>query len=301
METSKKSVRPVQRIAALLTCYNRKTTTLSCLKQLLGQILLDRVELTVFLVDNGSTDGTADAVRNGFMQVRLLRGDPSLFWAGGMRLAFDQAIKDDFDYYLWVNDDTQPNSNAVAHLLATYNSIVQKFGNKAIVVGSTRDPGTGQHTYGGAVRCSRHHPLKFRLVEPGDEPRACDTMNGNFVLIPRAVVSEVHNIRADFRHAIGDFDYGLRAREQGCTIWIAPGYIGTCRRNSPRGTFLDKTLSLRTRWQKMLSIKGLPMKDYCAFARQHGGPFWPIFWLLPYLRLVLTSWLETRGRGGCCI
>jgi GT2 family glycosyltransferase len=281
------------RIAALLTCHNRKATTLGCLDRLFGQILLNEVELDVFLVDNGSTDGTADAVTRCFPQVCLLRGDPSLFWAGGMRWAFGEAIKEDYDFYLWVNDDTQMNPDAVAHLLATYKGITHKSSNKVIVVGSTRDPVTGEHTYGGAVRCSRYHPLKYRLVEPGDEPKACDTMNGNFVLIPRAVVKEVCNIRLDFRHAIGDFDYGLRARQRGCTIWIAPGYIGTCPRNSFRGTFLDKTLSLGTRWQKMLSIKGLPFNDYRAFARLHGGPFWPIFWLLPYVRLVLTSSLTT--------
>jgi GT2 family glycosyltransferase len=301
MKAPEKIADQMLRIATLLTCYNRKATTLCCLERLFGQILPEEIGLTVYLVDNGSTDGTADAVSSRFLQVRLLRGDPSLFWAGGMRWAFDEAIKDDFDFYLWVNDDTQLNPNAVAHLVATYKSVARKSGKRAIVVGSTRDPVTGEHTYGGAVRSSRYHPLKYRLVQPGGEPRACDTMNGNIVLIPRAVVKEVHNIRAEFRHAIGDFDYGLRARQQGCTIWVAPGYIGACQRNSPRGTFLDRTLSLRSRWRKMLSVKGLPLGDYRAFARQHGGLFWPIFWLLPYVRLVLTSWLGPRGRARSCI
>jgi hypothetical protein len=36
--------------------------------------------------------------------------------------------------------------------------------------------------------------MRSELVEPGDTPRPCDTMNGNATLISRAVLRRVGNI-----------------------------------------------------------------------------------------------------------
>lgn len=273
------------RIAALLTCYNRKSITLACLSRLFEQRLTG--ELTVFLVDDNSPDATADAVRAQFPQVRVVPGNGDLFWCGGMRLAFDVALKEDFDFYFWLNDDTLLEDNAIARLLATYQSISASGHENAIVAGSARDPKTGMHTYGGVVRSSRIHPIKYRLLEPEDRPIQCDTMNGNCVLIPRAVVARVHNLSAEFQHALGDFDYGLRARKAGCTVWIAPGFMGTCAWNDITGGFLDTRSPLRKRWQHMMSNKGLPPGEYLTYARRHAGKLWPFFWILPYLKVVL--------------
>jgi GT2 family glycosyltransferase len=253
--------------------------------------------LTVFLVDDNSPDGTAAAVHARFPQVRVLQGNGNLFWCGGMRLAFDAALKDDFDFYIWLNDDTFLEHDAIERLLKAYQSIAAGGQEAAIVVGSTRDPETGALTYGGIVRSSRIHPIKYRLLEPGDRPIQCDTMNGNFVLVPRAVVTLAHNLSAEFQHALGDFDYGLRARKAGCTVWVAPGFIGTCAWNAITGGFLDTRSSFRNRWQHMMSNKGLPPGEYLTYVRRHGGPLWPLFWALPYVRVVFG--LLRRNREIC--
>jgi hypothetical protein len=35
--------------------------------------------------------------------------------------------------------------------------------------------------------------------------------------------------------------------------------------------------------------KGLPPQEWSVFARRHAGVLWPIYWLLPYMRLFITS------------
>ena len=70
-------------IAVLITCHNRKDTTLSCL----GRLFSIRKDIDVYCVDDNSTDGTADAIRENFPQVNLIRGDGNLFWCRGMRKA----------------------------------------------------------------------------------------------------------------------------------------------------------------------------------------------------------------------
>jgi len=81
------------RIAILMTCHNRRETTLSCLKAVFKQVLPESVTFNVFLVDDGSTDGTGDAVRSYYPSVAVLEGDGSLFWNRGMRKAFAEAME----------------------------------------------------------------------------------------------------------------------------------------------------------------------------------------------------------------
>ena len=60
-----------ERIAVLMTCYNRHQSTLSCLEALYNQSV-DDVKLDVYLVDAGCTDGTGEAVRGRFPEVKVI-------------------------------------------------------------------------------------------------------------------------------------------------------------------------------------------------------------------------------------
>jgi GT2 family glycosyltransferase len=280
------------RVAVLLTCHNRREKTLSCLRLLFEQQLPEDTAMTVFLVDDGSTDGTGASIRSEFPQVRILDGDGSLFWSGGMRWAFAEALKEDFDYNFWLNDDSFLDPSAINLMIATHRRLAARGDKRSIVVGSMRDPDSGHLTYGGEVRNSRIHPLKFKLLPPADVPLECDTFNGNAVLIPREVANIAGNISSSFTHSMGDTDYGLRARKLGCSLWIAPGFVGSCSCNDVKNTFLDANLPLRERLRKMLTMKGLPAREYFRFARAHGGLFWWVFGGLPYMRVMLQSLLS---------
>ncbi len=292
-------------VAVLMTCHNRQEKTLLSLEAFYQQDLPLGVEVQVYLMDDGSTDGTAEAVRTIYPQVKLLQGNGSLFWNGGMRLAFAEALKSDYDYYLWLNDDTLLYPKALVTLLATSCRLADQGYVRAIVTGSTCNPETGAHTYGGVLRSSWWRPLRFQGVEPGEEAKHCDTMNGNCVLIPKEAVRVVGNLDPAFSHYVGDYDYGLRARQQGCTVWVAPGYTGTCLPNPSCGRMTHSDLTLRKRWQKIGQPKGLavkdatlqPLEEWRVFAYRHGGPFWPIHWLLPYRRLLLSSVFGLREIG----
>lgn len=274
-------------IAVLLTCHNRRDQTLRCLDALQSQQRADAVVLEVILVDDGSTDGTAAAVRHAHPGATVLEGDGSLFWNGGMRAAFAEALRRDaYDFYLWLNDDTHLAPTAVATLLSAYRATGDA---RAIVVGSVRHPETGQLSYGGLVRASRWHPFKYRKVQPVGHPVPCEVMNGNCVLVPRAAAATTGNLDGSFTHAIGDFDYALRARRAGCSVWVAPGYVGTCAKNAIRGTWQDAALPLRERWQRLKSPKGLPPCEWMRYARRHAGLLGLFYGSLPYVRLVLTS------------
>ena len=276
-------------IAALLTCHNRREKTLGCLEALYANVLPEEVTLHVILVDDGSTDGTETAVRERFSDVYLIKGDGNLYWNGGMRLAFESAIHQGFDYYLWLNDDTVLYKNTLGTLLETAMTVMSQKERAAIIVGTTQAHQTGGATYGGLTRTSRWHPFKYHLVSVTNAPVPCDTMNGNCVLIPDEIVKKIGNLDAAFIHTIGDIDYGLRARKAGFRIFIMPGYAGQCDRDSIANSLADKNLNLRERYKKLLGKKGLPLKSWYVFTKRHAGIFWMVFWLWPSLKVALSS------------
>jgi GT2 family glycosyltransferase len=293
-------------IATLLTCYNRKQKTLDCLAALAASTANAAVTLSIYLVDDGSTDGTAAAVRAAYPQVQILDGDGQLYWNGGMRLAFEQALERDYDYYLWLNDDTLLYPDALAVLLQTVDRVAAQGHDRATIVGSTCDPDTGAFTYGGMFRDSWLRPLRFSHLLPDAAPKQCDTINGNCVLIPRSVARVVGNLDPAFTHYMGDIDYGLRAKQHGCTTWIAPGYLGTCAENiRPRNW--QEAVADRPwyqQWQQIGRPKGLnltdvtlsPIGEWKIFSQRHAGTFWPIYWLYPYTRLLLAPIANLFGR-----
>lgn len=80
-------------IAVLLTCYNRRQKTETCLHSFFTAIRDVRgYSFTVFLTDDGSTDGTSDSIKRLFPHVQVIAGQGNLFWAGGMRLAWNKAL-----------------------------------------------------------------------------------------------------------------------------------------------------------------------------------------------------------------
>ncbi|MFK7997001.1 MAG: glycosyltransferase family 2 protein [Granulosicoccus sp.] len=295
---------PAPRLAVLLTCFNRCEDTLACLRSLADQQdIQGAIDIDVVLVDDGSTDGTAEQVAVNFPSTRILKGDGQLFWNGGMSLAFNTALGDNYDFYLWLNDDTQLAADALARLLSTHQSLADNGHKAAIVVGSTSDPLGKETTYGGVNSQYRWWPLKYVLQEPGDSAIECDTMNGNCVLIPKAVTQLINGLDPVYTHYLSDHDYGLRNRQAGGSVWIAPGYYGVCEVSKPLRAKQDKA-TIKQNIAALDTPKGLAIGDtdltsfseWKHYCKQHGGRLlWPIYWLAPYRRLI---WQYLPGAGG---
>ena len=271
------------KLAILMTTFNRRETTLECLETVKTCLLPNSINLKVILVDDNSTDGTVESIKEKHPHVHIIQGSGKLFWNRGMRLAFLEAMKSKFDYYLWLNDDVLLKYDSINRIVIA----AQKTNNNSIVVGSLQDPVTNVLTYGGVRRNSDWHPFKYELVIPSYESIEVDTMNGNLVLISSKIAEKVGNLDGKFTHSMGDFDYGYRAKMLGFSIIIAPNYFGTCPKNNIEKSWADTSLPRLIRWKLVNQPKGLPPNEWKVFARRYAGIFWPIYWMLPYLRIML--------------
>jgi GT2 family glycosyltransferase len=279
----------MQTIAVLMTCHNRREKTLACLKALFDSDPVHNTALEVFLVDDGSTDGTSSAINAAYPSIHVIAGDGNLYWNGGMRVAFAAAMDIGFDFYLWLNDDTVLYPGAVPALLAFANAEQQRQNKPVVIVGTTQDAPGGAATYGGLCCTSAWRPLHHEIVFDAVQATPCVTMNGNCVLIPREVAKQVGNLEHAFVHAMGDIDYGLRASKAGFPLMVLPGFVGTCSHNPVDHTFMDSRLSRRVRLSKITSLKGLPPRQWYVLVRRHAGLLWPLLFIWPYVKVLLSA------------
>ncbi|RWX76939.1 glycosyltransferase family 2 protein [Neorhizobium lilium] len=266
-------------IAILITCFNRRETTLSCLASIESAIS-GSADYKVVIVDDGSSDGTADAVRAAYPDAVVAIGSGNLYWNGGMRMAWQNALQLHADFYLWLNDDTILRPGAIRDMLSKYD---QENFAKTIVVGCTVDPETKQTTYGGYRRSTGLSRLRLRRLWSNEQ--YCDTMNGNCVLFPKTTTDDIGINSHKFTHAFGDNDYGLRAIRAGYRIVELKDAVAEQTHNAE---FVKSTSTLTyANWRKiLLHPKGVPVVEWWAFCREHGGPIWPVNFFWRYIKML---------------
>lgn len=254
----------IQNIAVLLTCHNRKEKTVSCLKALFEASLPRGFALDVFLVDDGSTDGTSAAVKKIFPGVNIIQGDGNLFWNRGMHLAWKTAAKvQEYDFYLWLNDDTLLYPNSLQELIECSEST----NRQKIICGSTcASNDVVQVTYGGRL-------LKQGLIIPNGMLQQCDYFNGNIVLIPSYVYNRNGVNDPIFHHALGDFDYGLLAKKIGIHSFVAPSILGKCDLNIGLAAWQKKGIPLVKRLKILYSPLGNNPVEFFKYDNRHNGFF----------------------------
>ena len=72
----------------------------------------------LIVVDDGSTDGTGDAVRAEFPGIEVLDGDGTLHYAGGTNRGIEAALRHDPDFIVTANDDAEFDPALFANLLS---------------------------------------------------------------------------------------------------------------------------------------------------------------------------------------
>lgn len=265
-------------ITVILTCYNRREHTKKCIESLWD----NHYRMRYVVTDDASTDGThemLDKLKADF-HIKILEGDGSLYWCGGMRKAMADSLEQEnqTDYYVLVNDDVEFVDKAIQKAIG-----MSKRRDNSIIVGAICDY-RGELTYGGIK--FQGQGLRYITVGIHDE-RICDSFNCNFVLLPGNIFRVAGNFDSHYRHAMADFDYGLHIRRIGYLIYSSEEYLGFCERNDISGTWRDRTLSRIERIRKKEMPKGLPTKEWFYYVKKNFGLRKAVWYsATPYLRIL---------------
>jgi GT2 family glycosyltransferase len=274
--------------AILMTVYNRKNKTLRCLDSLFHAINGDEdYSVEIYLTDDGSTDGTSEAIKERFPSVNILFGNGNLYWCRGMISAWEFASKaKDYDFYIWLNDDTFLFNHSISTLI---NSSVSK-NHSAIIGGAFRSEFKNEPTYGGIAN--------NRFVVPNGNLQEIDLLNGNLVLVPKIVYEKIGMLDYSYHHGLGDHDYGLLAKKAGFKLFLTPIYIGYCERHDNKcPKCYDKSFSLIERFRFLYSPNGPNPLVNSLFFLRHRSMFETIdFFLTSNIVTAFPNLLGIKNR-----
>ena len=107
------------KIAIIIINWNTYQLTFNCLKSLEACIYKNK---TIFFVDNGSKDGSGDKIALEFPEINYIKNPKNEGFTGANNKALKIILKQNFDYALLLNNDTQVNPNFLCHLEARMNS-----------------------------------------------------------------------------------------------------------------------------------------------------------------------------------
>ena len=105
-------------VAIIVLNWNGRAVTLACLESLTGAALEGA---TVWVVDNGSRDGSVDAIAARFPEVRLLALAENRGYAGGNNAGMRAALEAGAGAILLLNNDTVVAADFLAPLLEVLN------------------------------------------------------------------------------------------------------------------------------------------------------------------------------------
>jgi GT2 family glycosyltransferase len=208
-----------------------------------------------------------------------------LFWAGGMRLAWRTAIEFGlFDYFWLVNDDTFIYIDTLHNLLKADDYSIKEYGKQGIYVGSTFDPNTKKHSYGGQKLLSKDN-YACEKVLPNDHYQTCQFCNANILLVTTAVVNKIGIFCSNYTHSIADFDYSIQAFNAGFPVLVLPTYCGECINDHKKDSTSQSSQIIIKRLQYLFSPKGFAYKEFLYSVHK--------FFPSTYRKTIITLWIRT--------
>jgi N-acetylglucosaminyl-diphospho-decaprenol L-rhamnosyltransferase len=212
----------------VIVSYQSRGLLQACLTSL--REFAPHVPTRIFVVDNGSTDGTAEMVRRDFSEIELHAARENLGFSRANNLAIRRG---DARYVLALNPDTRLIENALDPLIALMEQRpdVGMCGCRLELEDGTFDHaakrnfptplGALAHFTGiGRRSGSRTSLAQYRAPEVESGP--VDAVNGAFMLIRRAALEEVGLFDEGYWMYMEDLDLCYRFKEAGWITWYEP-------------------------------------------------------------------------------
>ena len=215
------------RIAVLIVAWNGKQDLRLCLSSL-QTTLRDSPPYDLCVVDNASSDGTADWLSAQHPAVQLIRSETNLGFAGGNNLGLKALLGQDYEYILLLNQDTVAGNDFLAPLAACLDAhpeigmaqpLILQFQHPNLI----NTDGNPIHFLGFGY--AGHYNLPLEVVEPGYSDRECipiPAASGAAVLIRSELLNSIGLFDDFFFSYNEDLDLCWRARLAGAGLAMCP-------------------------------------------------------------------------------
>ena len=204
-------------LVAVVLSWNGRDDTLACLASLEG--------VETVCVDNGSTDGSVEAIRSSFPDVELIEAGLNLGYAGGNNVGIRQALKRGAEWVLLLNNDAtiDPGLPAALSAAAAARPDAGVLGAKVMLA----DPPDRIWYAGGRydTRFGYHGRQEgFGQVDDGsfDELRDVDRATGAAMAVSRRAIEATGLLEEQLFAYVEDVDWCLRIREAGMAVVFVP-------------------------------------------------------------------------------
>lgn len=281
----------------IIPVYNRRQITLACLESLKNTGDLTRYQAVV--VDDGSTDGTKEAIEELYPEATVVVGDGDLWWTGAIALGMQYAYEQDAKYFILLNDDCLPQTNALTQIVAH----MEQHPNTIASASFYNPDATEPSRYSGFRGRQGQSTLAGTVLE-------VEGTSGWCVGIPRAVVDRIGFPEvAKFPHYAGDSMYTYKATRAGFTACILGDAIarlvdpGESRADLP--SYFKPQMSLTSSWHWVFWHKKSPFRLPTQFYYQtrrygilRGVPLFlakAFIWLVQWGQLQISSWLNYKN------
>ncbi|MFT2007802.1 glycosyltransferase family 2 protein [Pontibacter sp. 13R65] len=272
-------------IHIVIPVFNRKHFTKACLLSLRQQT---NKEFKVIIVDDGSTDGTADMLKEEFPEVTVLFGDGNLFWTASVNMGIEHALKSGTDYVMTMNNDVEVAPDFIEH---TYKWAKQK--PHAVIGALEMDADTREPIFGGEIVDFKLNKVRHLLKELPKEEQVgihkVSQLPGRGLLIPRAVFEKVGLFDQErFPHYVADYDFTHTAARAGFELY--------CNYDAKLYTYPEesgerqnrKSKSLNSFYKHLFDIKGGGnLRDFTRFTLKNcPKPYVPYYLVNGYARRI---------------
>lgn len=210
-------------IAAIVLNYNGFENTFECINSLLQ---IESAELTIYLIDNASSDGSGEKLRLLFPHVRFSQLRENYGYAGGNNAGLKQAYADGFYYFLVVNNDIVVEKNFLQPML----KLIQENSHIGVVTCKVlyKDNPTIINAAGGRFSKFMCSGVNRKIGEINDgkiEVKEIDFIPGMLFLMRRDVIDKVGFINEKFFLYYEDLDYSFKIRDYFKMFYISEGRV----------------------------------------------------------------------------
>jgi len=254
------------RVAVVVLTYDRLSDTLACLDSLKH---VDWRALSVIVVDNGSSDGTAEAVRARHPAVEVLAQERNLGFAEGNNVGIRHALDAGADYVFLLNNDTTLAPDVVAECVAAARR--NEDAGAVCPLICFAEPPTLIWYAGADFDPRRARSGRYRESDHGQFTAVAETdrVAGAAVLLSRAALERVGLLDGELFFLYEDVDWSLRARRAGYRIYLAPRGKVSHRVSASAGGEHSPTIAYYdTRNHVVICRRYAPLRGLGAFKRE---------------------------------